>query len=101
MWVSLQPDSYLFLRLVILSNRGALRQNRRSPRIAGATRRWTPREQNAAEAARAADSEVILSLAQAAAQRLGLERRGLPDVSHEPAVERVAHQPDQGIPGRF
>jgi DNA-binding MarR family transcriptional regulator len=34
-----------------------LRQNRRSPRIAGATRRWTPRDQNAAEAARAAESK--------------------------------------------
>jgi DNA-binding MarR family transcriptional regulator len=44
-------------------------------------RRWIPRDQNAAEAARAADIEVILSLAQAAAQRLGLDRRGLPDVA--------------------
>src|SRR5688500_15784048 len=67
------------------------------PTDVGAVRRWIPSDQNAAEAARAADIEVIVSLAQAAAQRLEPERRGLPDVPHEPAVERAADQPDQGV----
>src|SRR5918993_3842643 len=59
-----------------------------------------PSDQNAAEAAHAAAIEVIVSLAQAAAQRLGPERRGLPDVPHEPAVERAADQPDQSVSRR-
>src|SRR5918994_7956304 len=94
--IRLQPDSLsLLLRYHPIQPRCVAAESA-LPTDVGAVRRWIPRDQNAEEAARAADIEVIVSLAQAAAQRLGPERRGLPDVPHEPAIERAADQPDQG-----